>query len=107
MRFFRIIAVAGVLAGFAAGARAELANGIKAIVNDTVITYQQVEMKAAEATDLLRRQYSGRPEMFEKKMIETLNDALKQLVERQLILTDFKTAGYNLPENYIDDAVQE
>src|SRR5206468_7485976 len=43
----------------------------------------------------------------EKKLLETLNDALEQLVQRQLILSDFKTAGYNLPESYIDDAVQE
>jgi len=88
-------------------AQAALANGIKAIVSDAVITYQQVEMSAAQAVDLLRRQYGNQPEIFQKKWAETRNDALEQLVERQLILHDFKTAGYNMPEPIIEEAIQD
>ena len=88
-------------------AQAALANGIKAIVSDAVITYQQVEMSAAQAVDLLRRQYGNQPEIFQKKWAETRNDALEQLVERQLILHDFKTAGYNMPEPIIEEAIRD
>ncbi len=86
---------------------AQPANGIKAIVSDTIITYQQVEQSAAQAIDLLRRQYGGQPEEFNRKALETFNNALDQLVERQLILHDFKTAGYKLPESVIDEEIQQ
>ncbi len=87
--------------------RAELANGVKAIVSDSVITYQQVEQSAAQSVELLRRQYAGQPEVFQKKAMETFNDALELLVERQLILNDFKTAGYNMPESVIEEEIQQ
>jgi parvulin-like peptidyl-prolyl isomerase len=35
------------------------------------------------------------------------NENLDKLVERQLILHEFKTAGYSLPESVLDDLVQE
>jgi parvulin-like peptidyl-prolyl isomerase len=103
---FRIL-VGGVVLLSGMSAQAALANGIRAIVSDAVITFQQVQMSAAQAADLLRRQYGNQPEVFEKKYVETLNDALEQLVERQLILHDFKTAGYNLPEPIIEETIQE
>ena len=87
--------------------KAQPANGIKAIVSDTIITYQQVEQSAAQAIDLLRRQYAGQPEEFNRKALETFNNALDQLVERQLILHDFKTAGYKFPESVIDEEIQQ
>ena len=86
---------------------AELANGVKAIVADTVITYQQVEATANHAIELLRRQYATQPETYQKKMVETLNDALEDLVQRQLILHEFKAAGFSLPENITEEGVQE
>ena len=105
-RHFAMAWLAGVLlAGLQANAQP--ANGIKAIVSDTIITYQQVEQSAAQAIDLLRRQYAGEPDVFNRKALETFNNALDQLVERQLILHDFKTAGYRLPESAIDEEIQQ
>lgn len=86
---------------------AELANGVKAIVANTVITYQQVEANAGRAIELLRRQYATQPETYQKKMVESLNDALEDLVQRQLILHEFKASGFSLPENVTDEGVQE
>ncbi len=86
---------------------AELANGVKAIVANTVITYQQVEANAGRALELLRRQYATQPETYQKKMVESLNDALEDLVQRQLILHEFKASGFSLPENVTDEGVQE
>ena len=107
MRVFCATVVASVTLYAGAKAQAELANGIKAIVNDAVITYQQVESSAAQAAELLWRQYGKQPEVFQKKLAETRSDALEQLVNRQLILHDFKTGGYNLPDSVIDDEVQD
>jgi peptidyl-prolyl cis-trans isomerase SurA len=108
MNVFRAIIAAGVAYGFSASLHAQLADGIKAIVHDSVITYQQVEALTAPAAEALRRQYQRtQPEVYDKKLAEILNENLEQLLERQLIIHDFKSAGYNLPEAYLDDVVQE
>ena len=98
--------VLAVLCAVPAGARAE-ANSIRAVVNDTVITQFQVEANAAPAIDLLKRQYIGLPALLNQKIAETLDISLKQLIERQLIVHDFKVAGYNLPEPLIEDYIRE
>jgi len=103
------IAVFLLLAALCVGGnvRAEMASGVKAIVHDSVITYQEVELFAAPAIDLARRQFRNDREGFMKKVNELLADSLQQLVERQLILHDFKASGYNLPETIIEESVKE
>ncbi|MCX6895659.1 MAG: peptidylprolyl isomerase [Verrucomicrobia bacterium] len=107
MRISPLISLAGAAAFFATTAAADLANGIKAIVGDAVITYQQVEANASRAVELLRRQYATRPDLYQKKLTETLNDALEDLVQRQLILHEFKASGFSLPESVTEEGVQE
>jgi peptidyl-prolyl cis-trans isomerase SurA len=85
-----------------------LRNGVAAIVNDSIITYQDVEDYTGEAIDLLRRTYfRTQPEVFRQKRIETMMDGLERLIERQLILNDFKTLGAQLPESVIDQEVND
>jgi len=108
MKVFRAIIAAGVACSFEASLHAQLADGIKAIVHDSVITYQEVEALTAPAAEALRRQYQRtQPEVYDSKLAQILNENLDQLLERQLIIHDFKSAGYNLPEAYLDDLVQE
>ena len=106
MRFFRILSLAVFAAFTISNARAELANGVKAIVGSAIITYQQVEANATRSVELLRRQYASQPETYQKKLIETLNDALEDLVQRQLILHEFDAAGFHLPENLVEEEFQ-
>jgi peptidyl-prolyl cis-trans isomerase SurA len=107
MKFFRFISIL-VLAQLAARpVRAELADGVKAVVNDAVITYSQVEEFTAPAADALRRQYADAPDLFQQKLNDALEDSLEQLVERQLILRSFDTEGYQLPESVVDQLVQD
>lgn len=111
VRFPLFLALAVVGSFFAttrpAVAEAELINGVAVIVNDTVITRQEVELFIAQAADLLQRQYGNQPQIFRQKMAETYSDATEQLVARQLILHDFTNAGYNLPESIIDDTIRD
>jgi parvulin-like peptidyl-prolyl isomerase len=87
---------------------AEMVDGVLAVINDTVITRQQVEEFVAPAIDSLRREYADQPEaVFQQKFAETVNDGLEQLVERQLILHDFDTEGYRMPDSYLDELVQD
>jgi peptidyl-prolyl cis-trans isomerase SurA len=86
--------------------QAETADGIKAVVNDKVITYAEVQDYARDAANALRQQYASQPEVFEQKLNELLNDALDQLVERQLILHSFET-DYKMPDSAKDEIVQD
>ncbi len=90
--------------------RAELADGILAIVNDSVITRAQVADYVAPAIDALRQEYAGQDNastVFEQKASDVFNDGLEQLIERQLILHDFDVVGYKLPDSYVDELVQD
>ena len=107
MKFFRLIAIFA--AAFCANQplHAELADAVKAVVSDSVITLSQVEDFTAPAAEALHRQYPNDPEIFQQKLNDALGDSLEQLVERQLILRDFQTGGYQLPESYVDQMVQD
>ncbi|HWX19841.1 MAG TPA: peptidylprolyl isomerase [Candidatus Binatia bacterium] len=88
-------------------AGAELVNGINAIVDDSVITYDEVQVETARMADTLIRRYRGDPETLDKEMADIKKRNLETLLNRQLILHEFKTAGYVLPESVIDDLVRE
>ena len=107
MKFSRFILIFALTASLGLPLRAELADGVKAVVNDSVITYSQVEEFTAPAAEALRREYPDAPDMFQLKLNDALGDSLEQLVERQLILRSFDVEGYQLPETVVDQLVQE
>ena len=107
MKFFRLISIFTAAAGAALPLRAELADGVKAVVNDSAITYSQVEEFTTPVMETLQRQYAGQPDLLRQKYDETLRDSLEQLVERQLILHAFEVEGYHLPDNFADTLVDE
>ena len=53
----------------------------------------------------LRQDYSG-PELIEK-VRDTQMDALNRLIERALIIDEFKDKGYNIPEKFVDAQIDE
>lgn len=85
----------------------ELLNGVAAIVNESVITFDDVNLFTRRAIKGLENQLLPRGKMaeFEQRRQTVLRDGLEQLIERDLIIHEFKTAGYNLPESIIDDVV--
>ena len=107
MRTFFIFLLAGAVGWLSPAAHGALVNGVAVIVNDKVITYQDIEIFVTPEMELLERQYFTQPETLEKKKAALRADGLQQLVERQLILHEFKTAGYMLPESYLNDVVNE
>jgi peptidyl-prolyl cis-trans isomerase SurA len=108
MKLVCAIAAAGIFAGFGFHSRAELADGIKAIVHDAVITHQQVLDYTAPVLERLHSQYGDQKEILEKKVAEAEEDNLEQLLERQLILREFEVAGFTnaLPDSVIDDELR-
>ncbi len=106
MKLFAVLMVA--LAPLGLYAQSESAiplNGIVARVNDTVITFKEVLTSIASELEFLERRYGDNPSAFEQKARELRSNAIRDLVERQLILHEFKTGGYNLPESFIEDQI--
>jgi peptidyl-prolyl cis-trans isomerase SurA len=109
MRFLLAILVVaiGLLSSLSSKAEPQMANGIKVIVHDSIVTYQQVEDNTTPLIDDLRRQYRNDPQGFQKRAYELMDENTESLVQRELILHEFDTAGYNLPDSVIDDYVQQ
>jgi peptidyl-prolyl cis-trans isomerase SurA len=109
MRFhFAILALAAALLGTPSlRGEPQLANGVKVIVHDSLVTYQQVEEYTAPVVEDLRRQYRNDPAGYQKRLFEVLDENTEVLVQREMILHEFETAGYSLPESVIDDYVEQ
>lgn len=107
MNLFRLIPISVLAFCVTSPLRAELADGVKAVVNDTAITYTQLEDYTSTAADALRREYAGQPEVFSRELNKLLDDGLEQLIERQLILHNFDAEGYKLPESVVDELVRQ
>lgn len=81
-------------------------NGVAVVVYDQVITRDDVLKYIAPSVELLLRQYGDQPEVLNKKLQEAEQDGLNQLIERKLILHEFESAGYSLPESVIEEEVR-
>jgi parvulin-like peptidyl-prolyl isomerase len=89
----------------------EVIDGIAAVVrldgvtNGDVITYSEVRSVSAPKEKLLRDQYRG--EELVNKIKEARTEALKDLIDRQLIVQAFKKEGYQIPDHYLDQRVHD
>ncbi len=81
----------------------ELVDGIAAVVNGDVITFSQVRDVAAARERMLRASLRG-AELVEQVQ-SARQSALNDLIDRQLILQDFKEAGLSFPQRVIDQRV--
>jgi len=89
----------------ALAAEPEVINGIAAVVNDDVITFSQVRILSAPREKLLRSQYQG--EELLAKIKEARAAALKDLIDRQLIIQAFKKESYQIPDFFLNQRVRE
>jgi parvulin-like peptidyl-prolyl isomerase len=87
--------------------QAEIIDGVAAIVNNDVITISQVRELVGARERALREAYKG-PDLVDR-IKEMRLAALKDLVDRQLIIQEFtkmQEKGANIPDYVIDDRVQ-
>jgi peptidyl-prolyl cis-trans isomerase SurA len=82
-----------------------LADGIAAVVNDKVITYVQINQQVSETEKLLRQNLQGE-ELFERVKEAKLN-VLRALIERELIIQDFKEQGGFIPDTYTNERIND
>ena len=112
MRFFLAVLLAiGALAQFpictvtAAEGEATVVDGIAAVVNGEVITYSQVRSLSAPQERMLRQQYTGAE--LTKKLTELRELAVKDLIDRRLVIQAFKKESFEIPDHLVDMRIQE
>ncbi|HTG43593.1 MAG TPA: peptidylprolyl isomerase, partial [Verrucomicrobiae bacterium] len=93
--------------GLVRAATPDLVNGIAVIVGDAVITYKDIQRAMVEDLDLLERRYAGQPQVYNQKAAELEKARLQDMVDNQLVLQEFKKAGYVVPESYFQSRIDE
>ena len=85
----------------------ETINGIAVKVNDAVITYKEIDDEIdLNSLRLLSVRYAQQPQVFQQEVEKLRSDRAQLLVERQLILDEFKNAGYKMSESFVDEEVK-
>jgi len=105
MRRYLLIVSAGLLLSpaFSRSAEPVLVNGIAVIVNDRIITRENI-IEATLSDELrFRSVFRDQPRRRDQEIERLRINAVDNLVERELILKEFDTAGYRLPENVVDE----
>jgi peptidyl-prolyl cis-trans isomerase SurA len=87
------------------GADVEVVDGIAAVVNGEIITFSQVRQVSAPREQMVRSQFNG--EELIAKIKEARVAALKDLIDRQLIIQAFKKDAFQIPDHYIDERVKD
>jgi peptidyl-prolyl cis-trans isomerase SurA len=82
-------------------------NGVVAIIDGTVITAHQVQAAMEKLLPNLRMRFGNQPARYREEVAKLQNAVLESLIERQLVLADFKAAGYKVPDAYFDDYFQK
>jgi peptidyl-prolyl cis-trans isomerase SurA len=81
-------------------------NGIAAKVNGHAITKNQITFMLAPVYGQLVTQYPRRGPQFEAKFKEAKANIVQELVDRQIILDEFKILGASIKQFIIDDEVK-
>ncbi len=91
--------------GAGAAEEAQVVDGIAAVVNGDVITYSQVRALSAPREKLLRQQLTGKD--LDNKLIELRQLALKDLIDRRLVIQAFKKESYQIPDHIVDERMHQ
>ena len=120
MRAFLIVSVAIVAMNIppicraAYSAEPEVVDGVAAVValsddknpaKSEIITYSQVRDLVGPREKVLRAQFSG--DELEKKLKEVRDAALKDLIDRTLIIQAFKKDNYEVPDHYVEEQMHD
>ncbi len=81
----------------------DVVDGVAALVNNDVITFSQVRELVGPRERSLRNTYTG--DELVKKVRDARQGALNDLIDRQLILQEFKKKEFAIPTHMIDERV--
>ena len=83
----------------------QVVDGIAAIVNGDVVTYSQVRQLSAPREKQLRSQFAGQE--LENKLKEIRQLALKDLIDRRLIIQAFKKDNFQIPDHFVEERMHD
>jgi parvulin-like peptidyl-prolyl isomerase len=96
-----VVALSFSLAGCACAQ--EVLDGIAAVVNNEVVTFSQVRELVASKEKSAKDTYKG--EELVAKIKEIRLAAINDLIDRQLILQEFKSKQFQIPDYFLDERV--
>lgn len=79
-------------------------DGMAAVVNGDVVTFSQVRDIVEQREKALRSQYKGQELIDKIKQVRL--DAVNDLIDRQLILQEFRKNKFAIPDYIVDEQVQ-
>jgi peptidyl-prolyl cis-trans isomerase SurA len=82
-------------------------NGIAAVVNGNVITRSEVREAVNAQEQMLRMQLRNDPASLERELSTLHASALDSLIDRELVLAEFKRLGASLKSQWIDDDIND
>lgn len=107
MSFFSAIRLATIIASlgifFAQAQAQEVLDGIAAVVNNEVVTFSQVRELVGPKEKQARETLRG--EALVEKIKEIRLAAINDLIDRALIIQEFKSKGFTIPEYFIDERI--
>ena len=80
-------------------------NGIAAVVNGLVITRSEVRDAVTAQEQMLRFQFQNDPATLQRELANLRATALDSLIDRELVLSEFKRMGATMKAQYVDDDV--
>ncbi|MDX1680941.1 MAG: SurA N-terminal domain-containing protein [Akkermansiaceae bacterium] len=81
-------------------------NGIAAKVNGRVITKNEVSFMLAPIYRQLRAQYPRQGEEFKTKLMEARDKILDELIEREIIIDEYKQLGATIPDQVVENEIK-
>ena len=80
-------------------------NGIAAVVNGSIITKSEVRDAVNAQEQMLRLQYQNDPAGLQKELVNLRATALDSLIDRELVLAEFKRMGAAIKSQWVDDDI--
>ena len=85
----------------------EVYNGLAAVVNGNPVTQSEVKELVRAQEFLLRRRYPAGGNAYDAEVAKLRESALDDLVDRELILSDFKSKGFAMKAQHVDIALDQ
>jgi len=103
-RHFLTLSALCLLAAAPAGAQST-SNGIAAVVNGNPIMKSEVRDAVNAQEQILRFQLQDQPDVLQKELAQLRLNALDSLIDRELVLAEFKRLGASIKAQWVDDDI--
>ncbi len=82
-----------------------IVNRVAAMVNGRPITANEVTFLMLPIASQLAAQFPRQGLEFQRQLAKAKHDIINDLIERELVLSDFETKGYQIPDSAVDREV--